>query len=85
MDSLARLNELLAERNMSLFALCKASGIPYSTFDSAKRRNGQLSVDTIARICETLHMPLFEFFMTDEDWAAIENYVLMRVRRGYGG
>ena len=72
MDSLARLNELLAARNMSLFAFTKASGIHYSTFDAAKRRCGQLSVDTIERVCDTLQIPVYEFFMTEEDRKAME-------------
>lgn len=81
MDSLNRLNHLLAERGMSLFALSRASGIHYSTFDAAKRRNGQLSIDTIERVCDTLQIPLYEFFMSDEDWDGIEAYALMRSRR----
>ena len=80
MDSLARLNELLAARNMSLFAFTKASGIHYSTFDAAKRRCGQLSVDTIERVCAALQIPLYEFFMTDADWAGIEEYALTKSR-----
>ena len=84
MDSLARLNELLAERSMSLFALAKASGIHYSTFDAAKRRSGQLSIDTIERVCDTLQIPVYEFFMTDEDWEGIEEYVMMKCRRRQG-
>ena len=79
MDSLARLTDLLAERDMSLFALAKASGIHYSTFDAAKRRNGQLSIDTIERVCDTLQIPVYEFFMTDEDWEGIEEYAIRRV------
>ena len=72
MDSLARLNELLAARNMSLFAFTKVSGIHYSTFDAAKRRRGQLSVDTIERVCDTLQIPVYEFFMTEEERKEME-------------
>ena len=84
MDSLARLDGLLAERGMSLFALSRASGIRYSTFDSARRRNGQLSIDTIERICDALQIPLYEFFMTDEDWNRIETYALIKNRHRQG-
>ena len=80
MDSLARLTDLLAERDMSLFALAKASGIHDSTFDAAKRRSGQLSLDTIERVCDTLQIPVYEFFMTDEDWEGIEDYAMRRVQ-----
>lgn len=84
MNSLDRLTDLLAERNMSLFSLAKESGIHYSTFDAAKRRSGQLSIDTIERVCDCLQIPLYEFFMTDEDWEGIEEYALMRSRRRQG-
>ncbi len=80
MDSISRLNELLSEYDMSLFALAKASGIHYSTFDAAKRRSGQLSIDTIERVCKALQIPVYEFFMTDRDWEEIEEYVLMKAR-----
>ena len=85
MDSLARLTDLLAERDMSLFALAKASGIHYSTFDAAKRRSGQLSLDTIERVCDTLQIPVYEFFMTDEDWEGIEAYAMRRVQHRENG
>lgn len=84
MDSLTRLNDLLAERGMSLFALSRASGIRYSTFDAAKRRGGQLSVDTIERVCEALKIPVYEFFMTNEDWDGIEKYALSKSHRKQG-
>lgn len=84
MDSLVRLNDLLAERGISLFALAKASGIHYSTFDAARRRSGQLSIDTIERICDALQIPVYEFFMSDEDWEGIEAYALIRSRRRQG-
>lgn len=59
MNSLDRLTDLLAQRNMSLFSLAKESGIHYSTFDAAKRRSGQLSIDTIERVCDYLQIPLY--------------------------
>ena len=84
MDSLKRLDGLLAERGMSLFALSKASGIHYSTLDAARRRKGQLSIDTIERVCAALQIPLYEFFMTDSDWAGIEEYALTKNRHRQG-
>ncbi len=81
MDSVARLNELLEERGISLYALSEVSGIRYSTFNSAKRRNGQLSIDTIERVCVALQIPVYEFFMTEEDWERIEAYALKRNNR----
>jgi transcriptional regulator with XRE-family HTH domain len=58
-----RVNELLAERNLSLYRLAQMSGISYSTLKNTAQRNGQLSVDTIERICDGLQIPLSEFFV----------------------
>lgn len=67
MDTLQRAIELANERNMSLFRLAAESGINYSTFQAAKRRGSQLSVDTIERICAYLRIPLYRFFMSAEE------------------
>ena len=76
MNTMARLDELLVDHDMSLYALSKASGINYSTFDAAKKREGQLSLDTIEKVCDTFGIPVYEFFMTDKDWSDLEAYIL---------
>ena len=80
MDTMVRLKELLKEQDLSLYKLSKICDISYSTLKNAEARNGQLSLDSIERICETLGIPLYEFFMTDEDWAGIEAYAVRRMR-----
>jgi len=62
-ETMRRVNELLAERNLSLYRLAQMSGISYSTLKNTAQRNGQLSVDTIERICDGLQIPLSEFFV----------------------
>ena len=64
MDTVGRVYELLAERNMSLAQLAKESEVSYSTFATCKRRNGELKVDTIERICHALGITLSDFFAT---------------------
>ena len=81
MDTMKRLDELLADHEMTLFDLAKACNINYSTFHAAKKRGGQLSIDTIECICDGLGIRPFEFFMNDEDWKGIEEYVLQRRKR----
>lgn len=78
MDTMVRLDEILAQSNMSLYKLSKTSGIHYSTFEAAKKRNGQLSVDTIERICQTIGINTYEFFMTDDDWDSLDRYCRIR-------
>ena len=81
MDTMKRLDELLADHEMTLFDLAKASDITYSTLHTAKKRGSQLSIDTIERVCDGLGIRPFEFFMNDEDWKGIEEYVLQRRKR----
>lgn len=79
MDTIARLKELTAGRGLSLYKLSQICDIPYSTLKNAEARNGQLPLDSIERICCKLDIPLYEFFMTDEDWGEIEAYAIKRM------
>ena len=79
MDTIARLKELTEERDISLYQLSKICDISYSTLKNAESRNGQLSLDSIERICFKLDIPLYEFFMTNEDWDEIEAYAIRRM------
>ena len=63
METMARVRELLEERHLSLYKLSLMSGISYTTLNTTAKRNGQLSVDTIERICTCLQIPLAEFFV----------------------
>ena len=62
MDTVARVKELAAERNLSLHRLAQICGVPYSTLKNTEKRSGQLTVDTIERICIGLNIPLSLFF-----------------------
>ena len=66
MDTYGRLNELLAERHMTLYQAAKRSNMSHSTLANAKSRGGQLSVDTIERLCNALGITLAEFFTPRE-------------------
>lgn len=79
LDTVARLNELMEDRGLSIYGLAKLCDIPYSTLKNTVARSGQLSLDSIERICEKLEIPVYEFFMTDEDWDGIEAYAIRRM------
>lgn len=64
MDTFGRLSELLEERNMTLYQVAKLSHVSRSTLNNAKKRGGQLSVDTIERVCDALGLTLSDFFAT---------------------
>ncbi len=63
MDTVKRMCDVASEHGMSVYQLTRLSGISHSTIQNARRRGGQLSVDTIERICEALDMPLYRFFI----------------------
>ena len=62
MDTMRRVNDLISQRNMTLYQLAKISDVSSSTLRNTKRREGQLSIDTIERICAALGITLSEFF-----------------------
>lgn len=64
MDTIKRVETLLEERGMTPFAFFKGQkvGVSYSTFNATANRGGQLSVDSIEKICKALNITLGEFF-----------------------
>lgn len=61
-----RVEELAAERKLSLFKLAQKCDVSYSTLKSARQSGGQLAVDTIEIICTGLGITMAEFFTTAE-------------------
>ena len=66
MDTMAVVKILADERDMTLFQLAQLCRVNYSTLKNAEDRHGQLTVDTIERICDGLHMPMSAFFAVSE-------------------
>ena len=62
MNTHARLDELLRDRNTNIFQFSKDSGIPYRTLANPRYRGTQLSVDTIELICRALGISMADFF-----------------------
>ena len=62
MTTMERVHELLTERDMSLLKLCRMGDVSYSTLRATEKRSGQLSVDTIERICRALGITMAHFF-----------------------
>lgn len=65
MDTVSRVYALLNERNMSLYQLARLSGVSHSTIKTTEKRGGQLTVETIERLCDGLGISLCEFFRED--------------------
>lgn len=67
MDTLGRVYDLMAERDMTLNQLARLSEVSPSTLRNTKRRGGELKVETIERICDALGITLSEFFAQSDD------------------
>ena len=73
MDTVSRLNEIADARALTMFQLAQTCDVPYSTLSKTVARKGQLSLDTIERICLGLHMPLSAFFEETADYECVKN------------
>jgi hypothetical protein len=62
MNTIQRVQELAAERGMSIYKLSQLSAVSYSTIRTAQKRNGELTVDVIERISAALGISVAEFF-----------------------
>ena len=62
MNTMKRVNELVDDRGLTLYKLAMLCEVPYSTLKNTEARGGQLTVDTIERICHGLHISMADFF-----------------------
>ena len=60
--TLLKIQELLKERNWSLYKLSKTSDIPYSSLNSLFQHNNQPTISTLEKICIGFHISMSEFF-----------------------
>lgn len=59
---LSKIQNLLNERNWSLYKLSRESNIPYSSLNSLFLKNNQPTIATLEKICNAFHITLAEFF-----------------------
>lgn len=62
---LTKIQELLDERNWTLYRLSKEANIPYSSLNSLFLKNNQPTVSTLEKVCDGFHITLSEFFSED--------------------
>ena len=79
MNYVERMRELADDRGQTLYVFTENCGFPYSTIKSAGARGVELSLGTIARCCEALEMPMYQFFMSDEDWEEIGSHSVRKM------
>lgn len=77
-----RLDALMKERNLTIYALAKASGLHWQTIKNLFSRTSNPSVATMACICNGLGITLSQFFAEDDESAialtAEQEYLLKR-------
>ena len=61
-DTVARVRQLAADRNIPLSRLSRECGINHSTLATTRSRGGQLQVETIYKICDFFQISIAEFF-----------------------
>lgn len=66
MDCLARIKELLTERNWSMYQLSQAAGIPQSTLSNLFIRCNAPTIPTLEKICGALGITMSEFFSKEQ-------------------
>lgn len=62
LDTVQRVIDLMDERGLNLYQLSQLCGVSYSTIRTTRKRGGQLTVDTIYRICRGLGITMSDFF-----------------------
>ena len=66
MDVSKRFEQLLGQRNWSVYRLCKESGLAQSTLAHVFRNDSEPTISTLETICTALGMTLAEFFSEGE-------------------
>ena len=68
MNTIARVREIAKQRELTMFQLAELCDIPYNTLKRTEERNGQLTVNTIEKLCIGLRMPMSAFFEESEKY-----------------
>ena len=62
MDVKARLQQLMDERDWTIYKVAKEAGIPWSTVRNMFKRNTEPSIGTLEAICKGMGISLPQFF-----------------------
>ena len=89
-DTLHRVYELAEERHLTMYRFCEKTGVEYDTVRAAKKRNGQLKLESIEQICASEGISFGEFFnaepaITREEIEERHRKYRRRGVAGYGG
>ena len=71
MNCLNRIQELLKERNWSMYTLSQRAGIPQSTLSNLFLRCNSPTIPTLERICGAFGITLEEFFHEESEKVSV--------------
>lgn len=88
MDVKERLQQLMDERQWTIYKVAKEAGIPWSTVRNMFKRNTEPSIGTLEAICKGMGMTLPQFFdvenqmgLTDEQRQLINQWSKLDERK----
>ncbi len=73
MDILGKIVQYRLERNWSEYQLAEKSGLTQSTISSWYRKNMLPTIPSLSKICDAFGITLSQFFLEDNDNAALIN------------
>lgn len=71
-DTLLKIQQLMNEREWSIYKLSKASSIPYSSLNSLFLKNNQPTVSTLEKLCAGLNITMSEFFADNTPFREVD-------------
>lgn len=74
-QTLIKIQQLLNERNWSLYKLAKEANIPYSSLNSLFQKNNHPTIVTLEKICSGFHITMAEFFAQETPYRNTEPVV----------
>ena len=77
MDVKARLQQLMDEREWTIYRIAKEASIPWSTVRNMFKRNTEPSVQTLECLCNGMGMTLSQFFDEDNSMGLSPEQVLL--------
>ena len=77
MDVKARLQQLMDEREWTIYRIAKEASIPWSTVRNMFKRNTEPSVQTLECLCNGMGMTLSQFFDEDNSMGLSSEQVLL--------
>ena len=84
MDVLGRIEQLMEQRDWSVYRLCKESGLAQSTLSHVFRKDSEPTISTLETICKAFGMTLGEFFaegelvpLTEEQQRLLDKWALL--------